>query len=52
MTKIEQMQLAQNKLIEAAAALVAVEAPDTDMVAEQVIKQAYLIDVLMTATGE
>lgn len=48
---MEQLRAAHDKLLQAAADLVAVETPDADTIAEQILGQAYLISVLMIAAG-
>ena len=48
---MEQLRAAHDKLLQAAASLVAVETPDADTIAEHILRQAYLISLLMTAAG-
>jgi hypothetical protein len=48
---MEQLRAAHDNLLQAAADLVAVETPDADTIAEQILGQAYLISVLMIAAG-
>jgi hypothetical protein len=52
MTKLEQMQVAYDKLLEAAKALEAIDHVHAEMLAEAVTGHAGLIDVLMTEAGE
>ena len=52
MDKREELQLAYDKLMDAAKALAAVDDINAEMLAEEVIGHAGLIDVLITEAGD
>jgi hypothetical protein len=52
MTKLEQLQIAYDKLMDAAKALEAIEDVNAEMLAEAVTGHANLLDVMMTDAGE